>query len=757
MKKNKFQKIVSSFFNKNKLFIFIFLLFFIGILVIYRDLFFSYFEADEWFHFTQYFPLTKKPDGLLIAILSPFIHTSALSGGQHVNPVAAVIFFLNTTFFGMNYAPYAFMSLFFHAVNSFLIFFVMKLFLPKNKKYFNFSLLGGVFFALASTPAHTVTGAAPFYGENIFAVTFALLCIIFLKYAYHRKKKKYLFISLLFLFCALFSKETASYLFFLVPVIVLIEKRVFSFTYLGKLFFSCIVLYIFIRFFIPHVPSFFEQTTYQQQQTKIVDTGTIVSRDLSIYDNLPAEVLLRTITFPIRMMGTVFVSRPTVESIAKLMAPIVVPQPSVGDHASQVQFVNSAGNFVVIYLISFGLFLFFIRQTITFIKQKQKEEARLIALGVAIIVLSALPLVAVLFSFPRWGYDSYFDSRHYYNPTIGAALLFPFLFWSIVTATAKVFRGKGVRFISCLLLLLWLWYTLPLLTFNIQYSANRYSADRREFVSQLQQLLPKLPKKIVFYIETDGKSIFGPSLPFYTSVPQAISVVYYNRSPLPNSFYRKPLFGGKPEGYQYHDGQGFGYYSSKKSLADALVAKQFTVDDIYGFYYEAEKGKLDDSTKTLRKDMRTYLVEREKFSDWKLFTATPSATETITFLYPPETEIIDSPSATLSANLLKKFQINNAQMNIRLNIIRVSPTTNVIETTDIFAKIGNEDTLSTTKEFIFDKYHFTDGYVVSAHEMNYYFLKFDDVLVACSIKNTNLLDINILEKILGSFIVEKKQ
>ena len=86
------------------------------IFFLFRNLFNSYFEADEWFHFTYYLPLTGKPDGFLTAFTSTIVDTGLLSGeGQHITPLATEIFFLNTKFFGLSFPPYAFISLLLHS------------------------------------------------------------------------------------------------------------------------------------------------------------------------------------------------------------------------------------------------------------------------------------------------------------------------------------------------------------------------------------------------------------------------------------------------------------------------------------------------------------------------------------------------------------------------------------------------------------------------------------------------------------------
>lgn len=178
----------------------------------FRDLFGSYFEADEWFHFTYYLPLTNQPGGFLTALASTFTNTGPLSGGQHIIPIASSIYFLNTKFFGLNYAPYALMSLTLHSINSFLIFLLLRVFLHKRKATNKniFALFGGVFFAFSPVHTHAIAGAAPFYGQNVLSVTFFILSILIFKLAFIRKQKRLIYLSILFLFLALFFKGNCS-------------------------------------------------------------------------------------------------------------------------------------------------------------------------------------------------------------------------------------------------------------------------------------------------------------------------------------------------------------------------------------------------------------------------------------------------------------------------------------------------------------------------------------------------------------------
>lgn len=616
-KKIKVENLIDLIENKPWI-VFIFLL--LLVFIFFQSLFGSYFEADEWFHFTYYLPLVGKPDGLLRALTSAFFDTGILTGSQHISPIATAIFFLNTKFFGINFPAYAFVTLLLHGANSFLVFLFIKtlLYQKTNTTKNVFGILGAVFFAFAPTPIHAVTGAAPFYSYNVLSVTFFLLCVISFKTGFIKKQKKFIYGSVIFLFFALLTKETTVFLFLLLPFMAIIEKRIFSLRFLGKIFVLCVIVYALLRFVIPNIYSlpqlidkwiegYVSRSYSTVQSPKPSDTGTIVSRDLSIHKNLPGEILFRSVTFPLKMTGTLFIPRETAFSIVQIVTPVVYPVLPGGDSAQGSQnrlgFLYGPGNTSVIYLVSLAILIFCSRQIFRFIRQRRKQEAQALATGIAIIILSSLPLVAIIFSFPRWGYDFYFDSRHYYNPSVGAAIVFPFLIFGIAKYLSKSFRKDTLfSFIAFILFSAWLINNMIVLNAGIKQFTRNFQPDRREVVAQLKNYLPSLPKIAVFYVETDGLSAYGPILPFQTSIPQALTVVYYDKNHLPDSFFNKPLFEGRSQGYLYSDGRGFGYYTSKKDLFKALSSDKFKISDVYAFYYYSQKVKLKNITEQVRKE-----------------------------------------------------------------------------------------------------------------------------------------------------------
>lgn len=609
--------------EKNKILVFVFFL--VIVFVAYRKLFNSYFEADEWFHFTNYLPLTKQPLGFLSTLVSTITDTNLLSRGQHIDPIGEEIFFLNTLFFGTNFTPYAFLSLLLHSINSFLVFLLIKeLFQSQNgKKIMLMALCGGVFFALSQVPMHAVVWAA-FYGQNVLSVTFFLLCLIFFKKSLNQKIKKFLYLALLFLFLALFTKETSTALFLLLPFIWFFDVKVFPTKLLAKLYIIALFVFILFRFIVPNlyfgIGEFANRwvgnyVSSARQTSGVVDTKTIVSTDLSVHKNIVFELISRAVRFPVKMTSELYLPRETVFSFMQILTPIVYPLPeNVDGDEEKVRaqnynfFSNGPGNDLIIYIISVAILLFFINYARKLYKLKKLEELRAVGTGLAIIVFGSLPLVLIVLSFPRWGYDTYFDSRHYYMPSVGASILFPFLLMGISNylskSLSKIMRLRlPIFYIVFLLFIVWFINNLHAFNATMFNIVDLNDYPRKQVVTQIKGILPVLPQKAVFYIQTDGLGAYGPVLPFQTSVAQAFTIVYYDKNPLPNEFFSKFIFEKTGQGYKEVNGRGFGYYTSKETLSRDLLKESFSIDNIYGFYYDSQNIKIKNITNSVREDI----------------------------------------------------------------------------------------------------------------------------------------------------------
>lgn len=742
MKKNFFKILSTNWVILLGLFILVF--------VIYGKLFNSYFESDEWFYFTYYFPLTREPYGVLNSIVSTITNSNYISGSQHVVPVASLIYFLNTKFFGLNFVPYAFMSLFFHTINSFLVYLFVKSLLYEKGSFMKntYSILSSLFFAISPIPMHAITGFAAFYGQNVLSITFFILCLLFYKSAFVKKEKKLIYVSVVFLFLALFTKESTSFIFLLLPLMTLIEKRIFPFKFLSKIYLICLAVYLVFRFLIPGISVLpgklidnyiSHSSMYQTKESVAESMGSSINP--GIHRSQLGEIIFRTFTFPIKMTGSIFLPQQTVFSIVQFIAPIISPIPPGGDTSIYSEFIYLSGQATIIYLGSIAIIVFCLISVLNFMRRRRYEETRAIVIGMAIITFGALPLVAIMFTFPNWGYGIYFDSRHYYNPAVGAAIIFPFLIFGIAKFISKILHIKRVLLITFALFLFWLTNNAYAFDKSIKLFTQNYTKDRKESINQLMGYLPKLKDKTVFYFETDGQAPFS-SLPFFTSVPQAITVAYYKSSPLPNTFFGKPLFSGNIQGYQFSKGKGFGYYISKKNLSDDLILEKFNPKDIYAFYYYGGSGKLKNITLNVRKEMEDYIRESTENSEWVKFT---DSKKIFFLLHPVSVQIKEGEDF---------IQITSPTFNYKLFLSPVSTTFNLTDYLQVLNQRVNGEIVS--QKVNFDRFHSNQATIIKDQFHDEYYIKLDNNLFSFEDDRKSISSTDTIQKIIGSLELIKK-
>lgn len=576
----------------------------------FKDLFKSYFEADEWFHFTHYLPLLGEKYGAISAITKSITDTLALSEGQHIVPIGEEIFYLNTRFLELNFSYYAFISIFLHSINSFLVFLLIKELLKGRKGEINlYALGGGIFFALSAIPMHAVTWAA-FYGQNVLSITFFILSILFLKKALNNKSTKYLMLSSVFFFLDLLTKETAVVLVLILPLLFFLQRGIFPLRYFIKIFSVPLIFFLIFRFLIPTM--YFWINSWINSNLPL--TGNTISPQVIQKGTDLSLIIFRTITFPLSMLSQVFFANATILSFMGIIAPLIYYQypgePAIRS-TYRLFFVNGPGINLMFYLLSFVILYIVIRLIKVYFREKRNIEARTLLLGLAIIIFGALPLVLNVLRMPWWGTE-YFDSRHYYMPSVGAAILFPFFIvaaGNLLTNLIKVLRvNVPVQVSVSILFILWLVNNSNVFKYNMNVIVDLTGYPRREIITQLKRELPSLPKTAVIYTETDGKGAYGTILPFQTSFPQILTVVYY---PFPDSFYNKFIFDANSEGYFFSEGRGFGYYNSKESLRKALLTKKFSIEDVYGFYYDSQNIRVKNITNSIRNELRDF-IEDEK-------------------------------------------------------------------------------------------------------------------------------------------------
>ncbi len=743
--------------NRNRLFLVtIFLFFLLLVFFTYSNLFNSYFEADDWYHFTHYLPLTVKSGGWLIPIIKSYTDTQSLSGGQHIVPIGVEIFYLNTKFFGINFSPYAAISLFLHAFNSFLVFLFLKELLTEKKTLLSkrkrgrddaptiTSLIAGTFFALNVSGMHAITWAA-FYGQNVLSVTFFLLCLYFLLKGLQHARVSFIVVSALFFVLDLLTKETAVVLFFIIPIIIFYKRKVFSRRILFNIFLPPVFVYSIYRFLLPFLHAWADSQVSEQSSMLVPDISVVINRFF---------------LFPLKMISEMFFSSDGVISLLQFITPFVYPQPlsvSIQSRSqNSIQFIYGPGNDLLVVLLAICILIIWFFMFRLFWKQKKDEMLSAMILSLAIMVFSALVLIPIGFAFPTWGYETYFDSRHFYLPTVGGAILFAVILYQ-TAQYCSTFINRNIRatvsvFSICIILwALWAIQDISILRNRLSVQVN-VGKTGRLMVEDMKKDIPTLPKNAVFYIDANPVVNSYGSLqsipPFQTHFGQILTVVYYDKNHLPDEFFVRPFLHAdksiSSEGYFSAAGRGLGYFLSKRNLAENLLSGKVAITDVYAFSNDALKQKTKNITASVRQELQIYLKERSQSNGWA---RDESSLPGFSLFLPTDTSIKEEQRVVTDTALVKNLSLEHQEFKANL----------ILKTLPITAPIIDESLelpQTSKKRLFFDRYHSNEMYNTQIDDTFIYKMKIGDSLILLTTQNDTVESRDLVEKMLGSITLQ---
>lgn len=629
-------------FLKNYIWI---LLIFLGItFFIYRKAFGGYFQGDEWFYFTQFLPLTHIQGGLMSALSKSIFSVDEISGGGHLTPLYTLIWYLHNKYFGLNFFPYITLSIFFHALNGFLLFHIVK----KMTKNMAISFLAGFFFIFSYQNFQAVTWIMA-YVPTVYAVFFTLVSFLYLLYALEisKKVKVYTFLSVIFLILALLTKETSIVLFLVFPIIVLLFKKSL-FRKFGFIYTSLFILYGVFRFGIP-----------------LFQKGSALTQFSEVY-TLPLFIF-RMITYPLKVLVSIFFPHELLLKIAEVLTPFAYPfygaEKSVRG-TNFLMFTQTAGSDLLIYTLS--VILFFTLVFFFFLTLKYKNINYLLIIGSLIAVLSAFPLLLIALYAPAWGYVTFIDSRHLYFPSVGAAMIFSGIIFVVYKKRNQIPRlsQNFVIFFIASALIVWT---------GIQYTYLQKQLGKEEVMGQQRQIVlkgilssvPQLSQKAFFLVESNtGYYGFAPMPPFQTHLSQVLSIQYYQRGQLPVVFVRDYSLvnrGLGAEGTLHHGNREFGYFINQSTFFAHLLDRRVDSQNIYSFKWDGNNNRLTDVTGEIRGKYEDLQVKLNNFLDWKKITWKDA---NLQFSIPPDatliTESVIQPNVINQASIFtpsQKYQI----------------------------------------------------------------------------------------------------
>lgn len=542
------------------------------IFFVYAKLPFSFFQQDEWLTFGGF--LNSQNNGGLIKFFS---NTIANSGGVHIVPLSAVRSYLQIAIFHLNFYSYAVLSILNHVINTLLVIYLAKIIFKKNP----LSLIAGIIFGVSSIASQAVIWiATSMVTQN--STTFLLLSLIFfLKFIDSQNNKKYLISALAMAFIGLLFKESVFFLFILFPILLLLwlkEKK-------KALRFSLPFILSGLAYFSLRIPSYINSLSHSYGNISDVGISTA-----------PFAYVARLLILPFRIISQSLIPNDIMmwlseKAIRYLYPHIFIAEDGYIDGVVQesiaFDFLSLILSLIIIIVV---IFLYKI-----YISKKDLNSIKALVFSLFLIVMSGLPLVLIS---DRPGFSSIFEPRHLYIATIGSSILITLLLMELL-------KGKRKRFFFYTLVAFLLFWNIRSIRSDLSYQKQN-GKIRQTILSTIQEKYPKLPGKVIFYVESDtayyGLSESEKILPFQSGFGQTLLVWYsFHENKFPPCFFEDTfLYQIDEEGYKFCQGRGFGYFRKIDNLKKAIAENEFNLDNIISFRWNGTSERLIDVTKETR-------------------------------------------------------------------------------------------------------------------------------------------------------------
>ncbi len=537
------------------------------ILFTYFNLFFTFYQQDEWIAVGY-----AMENGIDFLLKYPLLNIIAGSG--RILGTSISILFLK--YFPFQIWPFALFSILLHFANTLLVFFIAH---KVSKKSF-IAALSGLFFAVSSVSDQAVIWAGAI--TNVLPASFFIFASLLLYLLYFEKKKKLLlFFSFLSAITAYYFRESAAFLFMLLPFLFFLlsrEKRinVEKIKDMILLHFPLISFLVFV--FIMRILSL---------QGKVF-SGHFVTNNAFVKERLLSHLLL----YPINALSQMFVHPGQMFSWAsyfeKIYYPyvtIMVPSPAVYE-------------FVVSDLLSFTFSLLIL--FIVFLLYKEFRQYRMtIIFATTFIVFSFIPYA--ILDKP----SGYLESRYYYTSIMGTGILFAILGDALRSYLSKYSKLKKIAsLVVVFLVIIYLHhqYTWIQKDITLQVALGN---ERKNFLVSVKRLLPHPNEKTILYF-TGSQDFYTADnkVPFQLGPGYILMTWYYDTGRVPSRFIREEFLSHLfAQGYEEENGKGFGYYRDFEKLRQDTEKYQFHQTDIHAFYYDANEKELRNISEKVRADL----------------------------------------------------------------------------------------------------------------------------------------------------------
>lgn len=522
--------------------------------VLYRNIFHTFYQQDEWYALGQFFG--HGSIGTLWGV--PLIKMLVGAGRPLIWPIH-VLFYAKLPF---QIWPLALFSL---TIQPFVAIFLYAIILLLTESYIG-AWVGGLVFLFFYNGSQsvfwfatsTVTLASTFFG---------LLSVLLLLQYVRKKKIMYLVFAQVSVLVSFFFKEAgimfALFLPFLYALyydekkIVMHTLKVFS-PLIAYFSFAIIMTIIFLLTPVRQADRFVGQST-----------GGIW------------KIIGNAVFYPLLSFSQLFIPFPLVKKISPLLAEVYPLTDTV---------------FVVLSVI----FLFGI--VISMVVRKSGRKPILAAL---VFTLSSFVPYAVL---TRGA--SYLSSRYFYVGAVGAGMLIGIyggMIWNGLKRRSRIFR-IAVCGLFIAVLGAYMYKNFQFIERDVRLQVLD-AGERLTILNKIKQSYLALPNKPVFYVTGDHPGYYfieNQKMPFQQGIGYTLLVWYYPKGGVSRELLLKAgekFWDISGQGYIELDGKGFGYYWDKKAMIKDLNDHKFSKDQIIGFYYHSGSRELENSTAKIQGEM----------------------------------------------------------------------------------------------------------------------------------------------------------
>lgn len=461
--------------------------------------------------------------------------------------------------FAFNLTLIGIYSLTLHLINAVLVYEIIRRWVVRDNL---FALLGSLFFGISDVSISAVSWFGTSLG-TLPATTLVLLSLIFYFRYIESRKQKFLLVVLILLYSSFFFKEIGVFLLLFLPLVSLLFLKYTKNS--------------FLRIFWPFFALFILVTSF-----RIVNLVFLSDRSGELFvtsreETFLPSVIARTLMYPLTSFSLSFLPPEPLVEFSKYFTNTYYP------FVASEHFNLIAQTIVIDVFAVLATFIILAAIYIA-LKTEKNTTKKMVVFWILFFLLSFSPYILLSKSF------AYLESRYYYLANLPAGILLAVLTLSL----AKFLKRWKLEILPMIAVVLFLGLHGKFLTKDLGQLAL-VSQERVSFFSELKDLKPTLTEnKNVFFLTGDHNYyVPGNIVPFQQGMGYTLMVLYYKTGKIPGELINdRFLWDLNTEGYREVGNLGFGFFSDKGKLHEAVKEHGLPASQINALHYDSSSKKL---------------------------------------------------------------------------------------------------------------------------------------------------------------------